>query len=182
VFCGNNSVNFIDPWGEEVYYSDVGGAHAGLLYSNPNSSTGYSWFGFYGEGADYPTRNNTYSQNCTAGSKALFSKGQLDDNYGTLDKVKNNSVKLDTNCGEEQKLRDAIDNFDKGHYSFPTRNCAHVTRDMLYKSGFLASPNLQGKIYSPVGLTKEVQGRNNMRAFARGWKELNRRARARRSK
>jgi RHS repeat-associated protein len=74
-FCGNDPVNFVDPWGEEVYYSALGGAHAELVYSDPCSTTGFSKFGFEGQAAHWPQKGRPLGENIRGVVNAFWSEG-----------------------------------------------------------------------------------------------------------
>ena len=166
-------MNYRDPWGEDVYYSDLGGSHSLLVYSDSNSSTGYRKFGFEGEGAGYPEDSNSRAVNFTRGSKSLLTKGvPQSENVRSIYKDHEQFFKLDLFCGEEDKLRDAVDNYKAGLYCLPFRNCSHVVRDVLNQSGFLSSPNGKLMPRGPEGLTKELLERNNARKARMKWKKI----------
>jgi RHS repeat-associated protein len=169
-FCGNNPMNYVDPMGEEVYYSPLGGAHAEIVYSDPNSTTGWSKFGFEGEESHYPSRQFTISENISGVVNAFWSQGISQKAETSRFRAKG-YTELNLTCEEEQKMRKAIDEFAAGHYMVWGRNCANVLEEILFKSGYFSSPPLRGGIKTPNMLQRDIEQRIKLRIWANNFKK-----------
>lgn len=170
-FCKNDSVNNRDPTGLVTYYVHEGQKHAYIVISDPRSSTGYTQYDYGPDTGGWESINSMFE---AATSPAVWTRWP-DVNISTLPE---DSLALNTTEQEECAIRNEgdrrtrIPRSDAYMYHLLFNNCAYGTRDLLYSSGYLTSPNARGWIYTPTGLAEELEGRVARRNFAYGIRRI----------
>jgi RHS repeat-associated protein len=118
-YCADNPVNFIDPYGTDVWIYNAGGGHAYIVVTNPNTKYGYTI------GSYYPA--NYGSGGSSGSASAVDTKGKNDDSSTPLPP---GGTQIHTTPAQDAAILAKIQDEAKnpGNYKVWGNNCANVAR------------------------------------------------------
>jgi|GEM_PF-6278316 len=116
-YCDNNSLNYTDFIGADIYYSSSGGAHADLIIDDPRSTTGQTFYDFGPQSGD---RDNwTWNQLYGPSKISLVPwRGKIPDSY----------IRIPTTHKQDAAAILMASLSEGRPYSVAFNNCAHMAR------------------------------------------------------
>lgn len=136
LYVTNNPVNLWDPLGLEAFYDCMGGGHASIIVSDPNSKTGYTEYSFT------PTRGSWENPKATWNSPALMEKFNSRPNPA--------AILLKTTPEQDAKLRHSGDERAKnpGTYNPMFNNCADSAKGDASRCRYIAAFSTKSHAFS----------------------------------
>ena len=134
-YCNNNPINWVDPWGMDIYYNYFDGGHASVVVPDSESSTGYSEYSYHPVNGGYDDPLATIN---SPGEMEKFDSNPDED-----------SIRIPTTQKQDEAAKEKGDEFveNPGTYNPGFNNCTGPASEIIEASGlgldweFINTPN-----------------------------------------